>query len=101
MADLGKCSLDSRFRSDGYDVGFSADKVAGQTVMHLLVHVIPRYGGDVDHPRGGMRGAIPARRILYTNRCAEPVGLRAPSGRPSESPGGRVDRTAHAAGSST
>ena len=36
---------------------------AGQTVMHLHVHVIPRYAGDVADPRGGVRGAIPERRV--------------------------------------
>jgi len=36
---------------------------AGQTVMHLHVHVIPRYAGDVDDPRGGVRGAVPEKRV--------------------------------------
>jgi len=29
--------------------------------MHL--HVIPRYAGDVEDPRGGVRGAVPERRV--------------------------------------
>lgn len=48
---------------DGYNVGFNAGEAAGQTVMHLHIHVIPRFRGDVDDPRGGIRGAIPIRRI--------------------------------------
>lgn len=46
-------------RPDGYNVGFNAGEVAGQTVMHLHVHVIPRYQGDMPDPRGGVRHVIP------------------------------------------
>ncbi|MEZ4234545.1 MAG: HIT family protein, partial [Polyangiaceae bacterium] len=42
-------------KPDGYNVGFNAGEAAGQTVMHLHVHVIPRYLGDMDDPRGGVR----------------------------------------------
>jgi len=31
--------------------------------MHLHVHVIPRYARDVDDPRGGVRGAVPEKRV--------------------------------------
>jgi diadenosine tetraphosphate (Ap4A) HIT family hydrolase len=48
-------------RPDGYNVGFNAGAAAGQTVMHLHVHVIPRYVGDMDDPRGGVRHAIPSK----------------------------------------
>ena len=51
--------LDERFHPDGYNVG----EAAGQTVMHLHVHVIPRYAGDVADPRGGVWGAVPERRV--------------------------------------
>jgi superfamily II DNA or RNA helicase/diadenosine tetraphosphate (Ap4A) HIT family hydrolase/SOS-response transcriptional repressor LexA len=46
---------------DGYNVGFNAGTAAGQTVMHLHVHVIPRYAGDVEDPRGGVRHVIPEK----------------------------------------
>jgi len=48
---------------NGYNVGFNAGKAAGQTVMHLHLHVIPRFEGDIADPRGGIRGAIPHKRI--------------------------------------
>lgn len=61
LVDVVRRQLDARHRPDGYNVGFNAGEAAGQTVMHLHVHVIPRYRGDVDDPRGGVRHAIPSR----------------------------------------
>ena len=58
-----KTLLDDRFRPDGYNVGVNVSEAAGQTVMHLHVHVIPRYAGDMADPRGGVRGVIPERRV--------------------------------------
>lgn len=43
----------------GYNVGFNSGEAAGQTVMHVHVHVIPRYTGDLPDPRGGVRHVIP------------------------------------------
>jgi len=55
--------LDSRTPApDGYNVGFNAGPAAGQTVMHLHVHVIPRYAGDVPDPTGGIRNVIRGRK---------------------------------------
>ncbi len=31
----------------GYNIGFNAGTAAGQTVMHVHIHVIPRYIGDI------------------------------------------------------
>ncbi len=47
--------LDERFKPDGCNIGVNVGQAAGQTVFHLHVHVIPRYHGDVDNPRGGIR----------------------------------------------
>jgi diadenosine tetraphosphate (Ap4A) HIT family hydrolase len=49
-------------RPAGFNVGFNAGEAAGQTVLHLHVHVIPRYRGDVPDPRGGVRGVIPSKQ---------------------------------------
>lgn len=47
--------LNKRFHPDGYNVGVNVGAAAGQTVFHLHIHVIPRYHGDVQDPRGGIR----------------------------------------------
>ena len=47
---------------DGFNVGINCGEAAGQTVMHLHVHLIPRYKGDMDDPRGGVRGVIPEKQ---------------------------------------
>lgn len=54
-----KGRLDQEFAPDGYNIGVNVGLYGGQTVMHLHVHLIPRYKGDVADPRGGIRKAIP------------------------------------------
>lgn len=61
LIDEVKTAIDLEHRPDGYNVGFNAGRLAGQTVMHLHVHVIPRYHGDMDDPRGGVRHVIPSK----------------------------------------
>lgn len=41
--------------AEGFNIGVNEGEVAGQTVPHLHIHVIPRYRGDVESPRGGIR----------------------------------------------
>jgi ATP adenylyltransferase len=47
----------------GFNVGINAGEDAGQTVFHCHVHLIPRRKGDIENPRGGVRGVIPDKRI--------------------------------------
>lgn len=47
----------------GLNIGMNVGSVAGQTVDHVHVHVIPRFAGDVLDPRGGVRGVIPGRQV--------------------------------------
>jgi superfamily II DNA or RNA helicase/diadenosine tetraphosphate (Ap4A) HIT family hydrolase len=56
---------------DGYNIGINIGEAAGQTIFHLHVHVIPRYRGDVDEPRGGVRGIIPGKANYPADRVAE------------------------------
>ena len=46
---------------EGFNVGVNAGVVAGQTISHVHIHLIPRRAGDTDDPRGGVRGVIPDR----------------------------------------
>ncbi len=62
VIDQAKRFLHNRFCPDGYNIGVNLGEAAGQTVMHLHVHVIPRYTGDVSDPRGGIRGVIAGRQ---------------------------------------
>ncbi|HHZ88814.1 MAG TPA: HIT domain-containing protein [Chromatiaceae bacterium] len=47
----------------GFNIGMNAGFSAGQTVFHCHIHLIPRRNGDIDNPRGGVRGVIPDKRI--------------------------------------
>ena len=49
-------------RPDGYNIGVNIGKAAGQARMHVHVHLIPRYAGDVPDPRGGIRCVLSAKR---------------------------------------
>ncbi len=51
--------LEERFGATGLNLGVNVGVDAGQTIMHLHIHVIPRYTGDVENPRGGVRNLKP------------------------------------------
>jgi diadenosine tetraphosphate (Ap4A) HIT family hydrolase len=53
--------LEAEHDTTSFNVGINAGELAGQTVPHAHVHVIPRYAGDVPDPRGGIRWLIPER----------------------------------------
>ena len=44
---------------EGFNIGMNAGAVAGQTIFHCHIHLIPRRIGDVENPRGGIRHVIP------------------------------------------
>jgi diadenosine tetraphosphate (Ap4A) HIT family hydrolase len=46
----------------GYNIGVNVGKDAGQSIMHCHIHLIPRRKGDVDDPKGGVRGVIPSKQ---------------------------------------
>ncbi|MGI9192519.1 MAG: HIT family protein, partial [Chitinophagaceae bacterium] len=51
--------ITKQFNPDGFNIGINVGEHAGQTVHHVHIHLIPRYAGDVEDPRGGVRGVIP------------------------------------------
>ena len=46
----------------GFNIGTNAGKVAGQSIMHCHIHLIPRREGDVENPQGGVRSVIPKKQ---------------------------------------
>lgn len=46
---------------EGFNIGMNCGEVAGQTIFHCHVHLIPRRTGDVENPRGGIRHLIPGK----------------------------------------
>lgn len=61
LLDEAKALLDREYQPNGYNIGINNGPAAGQTVMHVHMHVIPRYLGDNGDPRGGIRMIIPER----------------------------------------
>ena len=64
MLDLlgrAKAVLGEEFKPDGYNIGINDGPTAGQTVPHLHIHLIPRYKGDLEDPKGGVRWIIPGK----------------------------------------
>ena len=57
--------LQSEFNPDGFNIGINEGQVAGQTMEHTHVHLIPRFAGDVADPRGGMRWVLPGRAAYW------------------------------------
>lgn len=53
--------LQEKFEPQGFNLGVNCGEIAGQSVFHAHIHVIPRYTGDVPNPRGGVRNIIPGK----------------------------------------
>ena|SRR5215217_4061985 len=61
LLDDAKALIDQKFKPDGYNIGVNIGKAGGQSRMHVHVHLIPRFEGDVPDPRGGIRCVLAAR----------------------------------------
>jgi diadenosine tetraphosphate (Ap4A) HIT family hydrolase len=68
LVDQAKKGIDAEFQPDGYNLGINDGPAAGQTVPHLHVHLIPRYQGDRQDPRGGVRWIFPDKADYWSKR---------------------------------
>lgn len=62
VANKVKAILQEKYKPDGFNVGINVNAEAGQTIWHSHIHIIPRYKGDVENPRGGIRGVVPGKK---------------------------------------
>ncbi|MFB6257108.1 MAG: HIT family protein [Flavobacteriales bacterium] len=53
--------LEKEYGAVAFNIGFNDGEAAGQTILHAHIHVIPRYEGDVEDPRGGLRHLMPGK----------------------------------------
>jgi diadenosine tetraphosphate (Ap4A) HIT family hydrolase len=66
LMEEAKRRLDKEFNPDGYNIGINDGASAGQTVPHLHIHLIPRYTGDREDPRGGVRWIFPDKADYWS-----------------------------------
>ena len=62
LVDEMKAIIDKKHAPDAYNIGVNIGKAAGQSVPHIHIHMMPRYFGDIENPRGGVRGVIPKKQ---------------------------------------
>jgi len=67
LVESAKESLDAEYAPDAYNIGINDGPAAGQTVPHVHVHLIPRYDGDCEDPRGGVRWIMPDKAKYWTD----------------------------------
>jgi diadenosine tetraphosphate (Ap4A) HIT family hydrolase len=65
LAATCKASLDEDYSPDSYNLGINDGPEAGQTIGHVHLHLVPRYKGDVQDPRGGIRWVLPEKAIYW------------------------------------
>jgi diadenosine tetraphosphate (Ap4A) HIT family hydrolase len=62
LLNRAKKLIDEKHKPDGYNIGVNIGRAAGQARMHVHVHLIPRYAGDVPDPRGGIRCVLAGKQ---------------------------------------
>jgi diadenosine tetraphosphate (Ap4A) HIT family hydrolase len=62
LLDRAKVLIAGEHQPDGYNIGVNIGRAGGQSRMHVHVHLIPRYTGDVADPRGGIRCVLAGRK---------------------------------------
>ena len=64
LAEMKEILVKERNPND-FNIGINVGEAAGQTVMHLHIHLIPRYAGDLPDPRGGVRWIFPDKAAYW------------------------------------
>lgn len=65
LLDRAQEIVAQQHKPDGYNIGVNVGRAAGQSRMHVHVHLIPRYTGDVADPRGGVRCVLAKRTAQH------------------------------------
>lgn len=68
LLDQAREGLAAEHRPDGWNIGINDGPAAGQTVPHLHLHLIPRYAGDREDPRGGVRWIIAEKADYWSHK---------------------------------
>ena len=66
LVRIARDHLTEEYGPDGFNVGINDGPAAGQTVMHVHIHLIPRYSGDLPDPRGGIRWIKPEKADYWS-----------------------------------
>jgi diadenosine tetraphosphate (Ap4A) HIT family hydrolase len=66
LVEMVRKSLIEKLAPDGFNIGVNDGVAAGQTVRHAHIHVIPRYSGDVEDARGGIRWVLHCKAAYWT-----------------------------------
>ena len=61
LAESRQALLEADSSIEGFNIGVNIGAVAGQTIFHCHIHLIPRRSSDVENPRGGVRNVIPGK----------------------------------------
>jgi diadenosine tetraphosphate (Ap4A) HIT family hydrolase len=61
LRQLHRDILDADGTVEGFNIGINIGIIAGQTILHCHIHLIPRRRGDVPDPWGGVRAIIPGK----------------------------------------
>ena len=69
LLDQAQAAACTEFRPDGFNIGINDGAAAGQTVLHLHIHLIPRFQGDLPDARGGVRWVIPSKADYWSPRA--------------------------------
>lgn len=66
LLDKAASVLKAELHPAGYNIGINDGAVAGQTIPHLHMHLVPRFAADVADPRGGVRWVIPEKADYWS-----------------------------------